>query len=341
MDILGALSNVLGGSGSGNSGSANGSISPTVGKQLVASFGNISLGANLNPQNMVEIPNYNGYDISSITISLSFNQTNTATAPTGPQAIENAISFFKVQTKGGKDILPFYGGYLDISNTCRNLNPAGLVNNSPLINTTASFSGAVGPWEITIPLAIAKKWQPLKLFVTFNTLSALATTLNGMTATVSLNVYATYHPLKNVTDMCIVTQTIPVASTGDSIALQSNFPQDRICYMQAYVYGDVQASSATDSPIGSTGSGITFTPTGAPYYQSAPLSNFITEENTRFPNTTGNSTGHETGMINLFTDPFTITAATQFNVGFTSLPSSSGSSGQSGQMRAIWLMDLK
>ena len=77
------------------------------------------------------------------------------------------------------------------------------------------------------------------------------------------------------------------------------------------------------------------------YLQNAPLEAFITTENTKYPNTVSTGVGHETGLINLFTNTFKATAATQFNVDFTSAPSTGGYAGQSNQIRSIWVMNLQ
>lgn len=310
-----------------------------VNEQLVASFGSISLGANISPQNMIEIPNYNNLPISSIKLHLSVTDTTSTTAPSGVFPIECVINELKLQTKSGKNLFDFYGSLLDISTTTRYLNPVGLVNNSPTPADSAVSTSYTSTWDIVIPFAINPAHFPLKLFFTANAIGSRATTLNGMTSTInSLQIYASYHPI-SVIDQSIVNQTIPVAGTG-TINLANQYLQDRTYYMQGYQYGAVESSSATDSPIGAGGSGITFTPNGQLYIQSAPLETFITTENTKYPNTISTGVGHETGLINLFTNTFKATPSTQFNVGFTSLPSTGGSAGQSGQIRSIWVMDL-
>lgn len=312
---------------------------PPVNDQLVASYGSIALNAGTQAQNMIQIQNYNNLPISSIKMTLSVTDTTGSTVPTGVNSIENVIQSLKLQTKSGTNIFDFNGTLLDISNVSRYLNPAGLVNNSPTPADSAASTEYPETWNIVIPVSVNAKHFPLKLFFTAAPLASRATTLNGMTSTItSLSLYASYHNI-SVIDQQIVTQTLPVASTG-TINLAPNYLQSRVYYMQSYIYGAVQSSSASDSSIGTTGNGITFTPNGQLYLQNAPLQSFITTENTKYPNTVSTGVGHETGMINLFTEPFTSTAATQFEIDFTSAPSTSGYSGQSNQIRALWVMNL-
>ena len=320
-------------------GSPSNSKTP-VSNQLVASYGNIALTGSTNPQTMVIIPNYKGMPMSSFKISLSVTDTTGATVPSGVFSIENVIQSIKLQTKDGKNIFDFNGSLLDISTTARYLNPAGLVNNSPTPADSTASTAYTETWDIIIPFGVAAKFFNCKLFVTFNTLASRATTGNSMTSTINyLRIYANYHDVA-VVDQQIINQTIPISGTG-SINLQPNLIDTRTYYMQAYQYGGVESSSATDSVIGSTGNGITFTPDGNLYYQNSPLQTFIDKENTQYPNTISIGVGHETGLINLFTDPFVAGASTEFTIDFTGTPSTGGSSGQSGQIRSIWVVNLQ
>lgn len=314
---------------------------PPVNEQLVASYGSIDLDSNLQPQNMVLIQNYNGLPMSSMKIHLEVEDTTGTTVPSGVYSIENTIQSLKLQTNSGLNLFDFNGQLLDISNTARYLNPAGLVNNSPTPADSAASTAYTEDWDIIIPFAVAAKWFPLKLFFTASPLASRASTLNSMTSTINnLSVYASFHPI-SVSDQSIVNQTISVPGTG-STNLSSQLIQNRTYYMQAYQYGDVQGgSSATDSPIGTSGNGITFTPNGQLYLQNAPLSGFISTENTKYPNTVSTGVGHETGMVNLFTNTFQATAATNFTIDFTSAPSTGGYGGASKQIRSIWVMNLQ
>ena len=314
---------------------------PPVNEQLVASYGSIALGSGPAPQNMVLIQNYNGLPMSSMKLHLSVTDTTGGTtAPSGVFSIENTMQELKLQTNSGINLFDFNGTLLDISTTSRYLNPVGLVNNAPTPADSAVSTAYKADWDIVLPFAVAAKYFPLKLFFTASPLASRATTLNAMTSTINtLSVYASYHPI-SVFDQTIVNQTIPVSGTGQ-INLAPQLLQDRTYYMQAYQYGDVENSSASDSSIGSTGNGITFTPNGQLYLQNAPLQSFITTENTKYPNTISTGVGHETGMINLFTNTFKATSATQFNIDFTSAPSTGGYAGQSNQIRSIWVMNLQ
>lgn len=335
MASLGLLNGLLSGSKLGNS-----VVAPPVNEQLVASFGSIALNANTQPQNMVLIQNYNNLPMSSMKLHLSVTDTTSTTVPSGVFSIENVINELKLQTNSGINLLDFSGTLLDISTTSRYLNPAGLVNNSPTPADSAASTPYTETWDIVLPFAVAAKYFPLKLFFTASPLASRATTLNSMTSTINtLSLYASYHPI-SVIDQSIVNQTIPVSGTGQ-INLAPQYLQNRTYYMQAYQYGAVQGSGATDSPIGATGNGITFTPNGQLYLQNAPLQSFITTENTKYPNTVSTGVGHETGMVNLFTNTFTATASTQFNIDFTSAPSTGGYAGQSNQIRSIWVMNLQ
>lgn len=336
MASLGLLNGLLSGSGLSKT-----VVAPPVNEQLVASYGSIALNSNTQPQNMVLIQNYNNLPMSSMKLHLEVEDTTGTTAPSGVYSIENVIQSLKLQTNSGLNLFDFNGQLLDISNTARYLNPAGLVNNSPTPADSSASTSYTEDWDIIIPFAVAAKWFPLKLFFTASPLASRASTLNSMTSTINnLSVYASYHPI-SVSDQAIANQTISVPGTG-STNLSSQLIQDRTYYMQAYQYGDVQGgSSATDSPIGASGNGITFTPTGQLYLQNAPLQSFITTENTKYPNTVSTGVGHETGMVNLFTNTFKATASTNFTIDFTSAPSTGGYGGASKQIRSIWVMNLQ
>ena len=335
MASLGLLNGLLSGSGLSKT-----VVAPPVNEQLVASYGSIALNSNTQPQNMVLIQNYNNLPMSSMKLHLSVTDTTSTTVPSGVFSIENVINELKLQTNSGINLFDFSGTLLDISTTSRYLNPAGLVNNSPTPADSAASTQYTETWDIVLPFAVAAKYFPLKLFFTASPLASRATTLNSMTSTINtLSLYASYHPI-SVIDQSIVNQTIPVSGTGQ-INLAPQYLQNRTYYMQAYQYGAVQGSGATDSPIGAAGNGITFTPNGQLYLQNAPLQSFITTENTKYPNTVSTGVGHETGMVNLFTNTFTATASTQFNIDFTSAPSTGGYAGQSNQIRSIWVMNLQ
>ncbi len=335
--LLNKLTKVLGNTGVKTSKTVN---APPVNEQLVASYGSIALGNGPAPQNMVLIQNYNGLPMSSLKLHLSVTDTTGTTVPSGVFSIENVIQELKLQTNSGINLFDFEGGLLDISTTSRYLNPAGLVNNAPVPADSAASTAYTSVWDIVLPFAVAAKYFPLKLFFKAAPVASRATTLNSMTSTInSLELYASYHPI-DVFDQAIINQTIPVSGTGQ-INLAPQYLQDRTYYMQAYQYGGVESSSASDSPIASTGNGITFTPDGQLYLQNAPLGGFITTENTKYPNTISTGVGHETGLINLFTNTFKATAATQFNIDFTSTPSTGGYSGTTGQIRSIWVMNLQ
>jgi hypothetical protein len=297
---------------------------PAVNDQQIASFGSYTLGSNLGTQNVVQVPNYKGLDISSISLSIELSQVNGSTSPSGMANVETAIKTLEIQAANGKDIMRLDGSLYDISNFGRYLNAAGVVSNSPILETTASTTFTPS-WNINIPFAIPASLFPLKLFVTFNTLSSMASTLNSMTVEVtSFKIVASYHKV-NPTPMQLKAISIPVSATGTA-QLNQYLDQGKTYYSQFMSYGDVQTSSDTDDPIASTGTGITFTPDGSLYISNASLQSFISKENNAYPNTVSTGVGHETGLVNLFVNPYVASAATQFSVDFTSTPSVAGNS---------------
>lgn len=335
--LIGQIVNAIGGSGT----TGSGSVAP-VNDQLVASFGSITLNAGLQPQNMVQIPNYNGLPYSSFRIHLSVTDTTgNTTAVVTPYSIENVIHGFNLQTKDGKNIFNFAGDQLDISNSARYLDPNGLINNAPNPANSVTATTTTSTWDIIIPFAVSQKYAPLKLFVVFNPVASRAATINLLGSVVnSMQVFASYHQV-NVIDQAVINQTIPNSSTGN-IALQSNYLLNRTYYLQAYNYGQVQGASAADTYIGTSGNGITFTPNGSLYLQNVPLATFIAKENAKYPNTVSAGVGHEVGMVNLFSDPFVATASTQLTIGFTTAPSTQGCyGGAANQMRSIWVVNLQ
>ena len=292
---------------------------PVVNDQQIVSYGSVDLTNNLLSQNVVQVPNYKNLDISSLTLQLSVSSTTSTSAPTGVVPIESVIKSLEIQSINGKDIWrPLDGSLFDISNFARYLNPAGVVNNSPFFPTAVSTT-ATTSWNVNIPFAINRKHFPLKVFVTFNTLASCATTLNSMTVTVSsFTMLASYHDIKPA-DVMLKPISVPVTAAGNA-TLQQYYDIGHTYYSQILSYGNVQESTASDSVIGSTGTGITFTPDGSLYLSNVPLQAFIQKENNTYPNTVSAGVGHETGMVNLFTNPFVATAASQLSVDFTSTP---------------------
>lgn len=294
---------------------------PVVNDQQIVSYGSVALGGNLLSQNVVQVPNYKNLDISSLTLQLSVSSTTSTSAPTGVVPIESVIKSLEIQSINGKDIWrPLDGSLFDISNFARYLNPAGVVNNSPFFPTAVSTT-ATTTWNVNIPFGINRKHFPLKVFVTFNTLASCATTLNTMTVTVSsFTILASYHDIKPA-DIMLKPISVPITAAGNA-SLQQYYDQGHVYYSQILSYGNVQGgtTAASDNPIGSTGTGITFTPDGSLYLSNVPLQAFIQKENNTYPNTVSAGVGHETGMVNLFTNPFVATAASQLSVDFTSTP---------------------
>jgi hypothetical protein len=198
------------------------------------------------------------------------------------------------------------------------------VVNSPFLSTTASTTVS-STFNVNIPFGIPANAFPLKLFTTFNTIGSMASTANGMTVTVSsLNISASYHKI-NPTPVQLKAISIPVSAAG-TIQVNQYLDVGKTYYSQFMSYGDVQKSDATDSVIGSTGTGITFSPDGSLYQSNVPLQSFISKENNTYPNAVSAGVGHETGLINMFVNPYVASAATQFSVDFTSTPSVAGTS---------------
>jgi len=314
-NIGSVLSGYLGGSGSSSAGS-NGN--PTaVNNQLVASFGSTNLSTTLISNNMVLIPNYYNLDMSSIKIALSVSDVIGTTAPTTATVIETLLKNFQLQTNAGRNLMILDGSQFDISNISRYLNAQGVINNSGLAGTTTTSTTSSSIYNVIIPMAVNRKWFPLELFTTYNTLASRAATLNSLTTSTvnSLQVFANYHAL-NPPDLQLKTISIPVAGTGTT-SFNQFYDQGKTYYSQYISYGDAQEADAADTFIASSGTGITFTRNGSLEVSNAPLQTFIDKENLAYPNTVSAGVGHETGLINLFTDPFVATAATQFSINFT------------------------
>jgi hypothetical protein len=128
--------------------------------------------------------------------------------------------------------------------------------------------------------------------------------------------------------------SIPVSATGTAV-LNPYFDQGRNYLLQAYQYGVVSTTnSSADNSIGSTGTGITFTPNGSLTISNAPLQTFIDKENIAYANTVSTGVGHVYGLINLFTNPFNANPSTNLSINFTSAPSVYGGSNQ---IRTIWI----
>lgn len=319
----GIIAKLTGNRSSGSLAAQNTGV-PVVNDIQIASYGSIALGGNLATQNVVQVPNYKGLDISSLTLSISVSQTNGTTAPTGVSNVETAIKNLEIQAANGRDIWRLDGSLYDISNFARYLNPAGVVDNSPFLSTTASTT-VTSTFNVNVPFGIPASAFPLKLFTTFNTLDSMATTLNGTTVTVSsMSIVASYHKI-NPNPVQLKAISVPVSATG-TVQLNQYLDQGKTYYSQFISYGNAQQSGATDSPIGSTGTGITLTPDGSLYLQNAALQSFISKENNAYPNTVAVGTGHETGLVNLFVNPYVASAATQFSIDFTSTPSVAGNS---------------
>lgn len=309
-----------------------------VDNQLVAAFGTDALTASTQPQNMVLIANYYGLPLTSLKFSLEVTDTTGGTtAPSGVTAIETVLKTIQLQTKSGVNLLMMDGTQFDLSLAARYLTQGGIYNPSPIPADSAVSTAYPKTWNIILPLSVRASDFPLKLFVTYNTLGSRATTLNSMTSSVNyLNVYGNFSQHAFVPAM-IKTITIPEAATGN-INLQQYLDQGKTYLFQAYEYGTPSTTDATqDNPIGEAGTGITFSRNGSLEVSNAPLQTFIDKENIAFPNTISAGVGHVYGVIDLFTTPFTASAATQLSINFTSAPSGAGTASS---MRAIWVEAL-
>jgi hypothetical protein len=313
------------GLGGGNSGS---NVGRNVYNQFIFSTGTVSLGSNLLPQTTQLIPNYNNTAMSSFKIALTVTDTTGgSTAPSGVQPIESVIQQIRVQTNDGIDLINASGAYLDLSATARYLTPGGLYYPSPTPADTSTSTPYAVTWNLVFPFSVDASKFPLKCFVTYNTLGSRATTLNSMTSTVNLSFYANYTP-HTFTAAKIKNISIPVAATG-TIPLSTYYDIGSKYLLQAYQYGTLStSSSSSDNAIGTTGSGITFTPDGSLSTSSAPLQTFVDKENIAYPNSISTGIGHIYGMINLFSDPFVATAASTHPINFASAPSVYGASNQ-------------
>jgi len=308
-----------------------------VSDQLVAAFGTTALNGNIQPMQMVQIPSYGNSPLTSLRLSLNVTDSTSTTAPSGVTPIETIIKQFEIQTNSGRIITDFDGSWYDISLTARYLTQGGLYNASPTPADSAASTQYTSEWDLVLPISISLDEFPLKLFVSYNTINSRATTLNGMTSTINFfKVYASYAPHSFIPAM-IKNITIPVPGTGN-ISLQQYYDMGKTYLMQAYEYGTPSTTnSASDSPIGPNGNGVTFTPNGQLYLQNAPLQSFIEKENITYANSIGPGNGHIYGVVNLFTSTFTDSAATQLQIGFTSTPSAAGNANS---LRTIWVEAL-
>lgn len=328
------------GAPSSNAGSQGAAVG--VDNQLLFSIGSTALTANVNPQTVQVVPNYYGLPMTSFKITLTVADTvGSSSAPTGVNAVETALKNFQVQTNDGRNITLFDGSFLDISATSRYITQGGLYNASPTPADTTTSTTYTSTWNIIVPIHINASFFPLKVYTSFNTIGSRATTLNSMTSTVSLSMYGNYHnvpsPIGNGAQIKIVNRTIPVTGTGTP-PLQQYYDQGSVVYLQAYQYGKLSTTDSTqDNAIGSSGTGITFTSDGSLQTSNAPLQSFIDKENIAYANTISAGNGHVYGLINLFTSPFVVTAATNLSINFTSTPSVTGGTDQ---IRSIWVEGL-
>lgn len=303
-----------------NKNSTSGSVVATgnpVANQLLGSF-SIALGNTPSPFVFPKFANFGGKPLNFFNINLSLSGVAGSTAPSGMQPIEYTISRLVATDRNASTIFNLNGSKNDISITARLSNPHGTWSPSPTPSTPAASGDVSASWNFQYFHTI-----PISSFDLFSSgdVNTLASATSGSTtlasATDTATIKGNYYNVPEIRTKWIITD-VPVASTG-SINLSPYLAKDVNTLILAMQYG-------SDSNIGSSGDGITFSANGNLQLQNVSLADLINVEDIVYKDSVSQGSGHVNGLITLvspqapFQPTFASTSQTQFSVDFTSAP---------------------
>jgi hypothetical protein len=238
--------------------SANGKISQTadlgghqsvsVGDDLIGQLlydtGTVSLSSTFsNPTIPNSIVAYNGKGITHLHGTLTVVDTpGGTTAPSGVTSVQSVIKqlqFTSVNGKVGEPLMNMDGSLNEITNWQRILNPNGNYQTAPTPTITAS--GAVTTtWDFDIYYDIPTSLFNLKPALSFNTEGSRATTLNGMTSTARLELYADFKSIDVYGNPLYASRlkNIPISDSATGVVQYgTNMDTNVTAYQQAYDFG--------------------------------------------------------------------------------------------------------
>lgn len=195
------------------------------------------------------IKNPNGYAAHNIIFDLNITDTTSTTVPSGVNAVNSAYTSFQVIGASGRQLLNIQPNSGDpFERLQHRLNLAnGMYNTSP---TPADSATSTTYSSDYIPIfhdwVIYPEEFPLEVKFTLNTLSSRATTLNSMTSTAQVTMYADFVPLARALPRTIL-RVKPV--TGIAAA---NF--DFGTYLDAAPLIDVSVDAGADTNISASNS---------------------------------------------------------------------------------------
>ena len=195
---------------------ASGSGQVKTGYQIT-SFSNIALGSNPVAISNTNLKAPNGYPASNIQLNITVTDTTGATnAPSGVASIESAFQQIAIIGASGRIIWSGNGTFGEIQRWQQILNDNQAYSAAPTPADSSTSTAYSVNWNINLKhLVIDNSESPFEVVILPNTLSSRATTLNGMTSTItSVQLIADFVPVANYQKTQYRTKPLSVSSTG-------------------------------------------------------------------------------------------------------------------------------
>lgn len=190
-------------------------VAPQSNVQLFQSSA-LSMGAATQNQNINLIKNPNGLPAHGIKIAFTVvDTTGSSSAPSGVNSIETAFTQFTLTGATGRQLLNCQPNSGDPFRRWQHrLNPSGYYNTPPTPSDSSTSTSYTSVYNVLL-----NNWTidpiefPLTAAWTVNTEASRATTLNGMTSTAQVAMYADFVPLASALPRSIL-KVKPVTGVG-------------------------------------------------------------------------------------------------------------------------------
>lgn len=202
-------------SGSNNKVANNGGTVKT-GYQIT-SFSNIALGSDPVSISNSNLKFPNGNPASNFQINIAVTDTTGATtAPSGVASIESAFQQIAIIGSSGRVLWSGNGVFGEIERWQQILNDNQAYVTAPTPADSSTSTAYPVNWYLNLKhLVIDPSESPLEVVILPNTLSSRASTLNGLTSTItSVQVIADFVPVSNYVKTQYRTKPLSVSSTG-------------------------------------------------------------------------------------------------------------------------------
>lgn len=323
MASFNLLNGLMGNKSGGSSTGTTSNVKPQSNVQL---FQSSATSLSSVPQTIIQnqIRNPNGYAMSGLFIDLNVTDTTgSSSAPSGVNSIETAFTSLVITGATGKQLLkcnPNSGDQL--RKLQHRFNQNGYYNTPPTpADSAVSTAYSVDYLVMLHNWVIAAKEFPLTVEWQLNTLSSRATTLNSMTSTAQITMYADFVPLKSSLPPTVIKIKPVTGIAASTFNFQTYLDTTPIIDLSLDV-------GSADTVISSTNS-FNILVNNVPLVANSAYQNVINAEDRLYPITTPHITGYF--PLNVLSGMTTLNPAVEqdsVEVDFTSAPDASGTSGR-------------